>query len=28
LINDEIIIGMGAGSISKYIRSLKSVLWC
>ena len=26
LINDEIIIGMGAGSISKYIRGLKSVL--
>ena len=26
LINDEIVIGMGAGSISKYMRELKFIL--
>ena len=27
LINDEIIIGMGAGSISKWMAGLKNSLW-
>ena len=27
LISNEIIIGMGAGSISKYMRELKTILW-
>ena len=27
LINDEIVIGMGAGSISKWMRELKFNLW-
>ena len=26
LINDEIVIGMGAGSISKWMRNLKSII--
>ena len=27
LISDEIVIGMGAGSISKHIRELQYILW-
>ena len=27
LIKDEIVIGMGAGSISKWIRNLENKLW-